>query len=463
MPFYEPPRTHRLRNFLLTLLALAIAALALAWLRGGRPHLTASWPPAVGMHTHLRLQARAGMGLASARIWYEQHGRRLPLLARHWHGRNWWRSTRPRQVALSIPVGRGDVPGLRDGDATLVARFTTANLRRSRLTVRHRLVVRSVPPRLTALTSQQYIVQGGAELLVYRASSGTVRSGVRLAGDFFPGHRLPGAGKGIYFCLFAEPWNVRPPLHARLFGVDDAGNRTQIAFPLHAFAQRFRKRPPFLLTREDLQRLLPPILAHEPQLHAGAHLGPNFVLVDQTLAQSQLRQLARLSRHSVHGFLWHGAFEPLPHAALEARFADQRQFVYRGHVLDDEVHLGDDLASVRHTPIPAANAGRVMMASYFGIYGNAVVLDHGYGLMTLYGHMHDFAVKVGETVAKGQLLGHSDSTGLALGDHVHFSVMVDGVMVNPLEWWDPHWIQAHLWTKLAKFGNTQTQPRRRPQ
>lgn len=460
MPVYSAPRTHRFRSFLLLLLALAFLVFILAWLRGAPPRVTAAWPPAIGMHSTLHLKLHAGMGLASAQVWYIQHGKRLPVWRHRWNGRDFWLAAHPRSFSLALPAGRANVSGLRDGSATLVLRVTATNLRHSSRTLRRRLEVRSVPPQLAALSQQQYIVQGGAELVVYSVSPGVVRTGVRFAGVFFPGHRLPGAPHGTRFCLFAYPYNAAPPLAPRLIAVDNAGNRSQIAFPVHTYPQRFRRRPPFVLTHAMLERIVPPILAHEPHLSPAAHLAQDFVLIDQTLAHRQARQLARLSRHSIHAFLWHGAFLALPHAKLEARFADQRQFVYQGKVLDDEVHLGDDLASVVHTPIPAANAGKVLMAGYFGIYGNAVVLDHGYGLMTLYGHMNDFAVRVGQQVAKGQLLGHSDSTGLALGDHLHFSVLLDGVEINPIEWWDPHWIQAHIWHKLARFGNTQSQPRR---
>ena len=100
----------------------------------------------------------------------------------------------------------------------------------------------------------------------------------------------------------------------------------------------------------------------------------------------------------------------------------------------------------------AANSGRVVWAKYFGIYGNCILLDHGYGLMSLYAHLNDFAVKAGDTVAQGQLIAHSDSTGLAGGDHLHFSMLLDGVQVNPVEWWDGHWIHDRITAKLAEFS-----------
>jgi murein DD-endopeptidase MepM/ murein hydrolase activator NlpD len=70
-----------------------------------------------------------------------------------------------------------------------------------------------------------------------------------------------------------------------------------------------------------------------------------------------------------------------------ASFADRRSYVYRGQTVDQQDHLGLDMAGVSHAPVPASNDGVVVLARFFGIYGNAVVIDHGYGLMSLYGHL----------------------------------------------------------------------------
>jgi murein DD-endopeptidase MepM/ murein hydrolase activator NlpD len=89
-----------------------------------------------------------------------------------------------------------------------------------------------------------------------------------------------------------------------------------------------------------------------------------------------------------------------------------------------------------------------MNASWLGIYGNCVVIDHGLGVQSLYGHLSSFDVKVGDTVTKGQPIGRSGMTGLAGGDHLHFTMLVGGRMVTPVEWWDPHWIADRVERKL---------------
>jgi murein DD-endopeptidase MepM/ murein hydrolase activator NlpD len=113
------------------------------------------------------------------------------------------------------------------------------------------------------------------------------------------------------------------------------------------------------------------------------------------------------------------------------------------------VHQGYDLASTSRAPVLAANDGVVIFVDPLGIYGNTVILDHGLGLFSLYGHLSGFAVEKGEAVSKGNVLGKTGTTGLAGGDHLHFAMLVSGVFVDPLEWFDPRWIREHIEPKLS--------------
>ena len=139
----------------------------------------------------------------------------------------------------------------------------------------------------------------------------------------------------------------------------------------------------------------------------------------------------------------------MPNGKVMSAFADRRTFLYQGKEVDQQFHLGFDLASVQRAPVPAGNAGIVVLARYFGIYGNAVVVDHGYGLMSLYAHLSSIEAVVGREVARGQTLGQTGATGLAGGDHLHFTMLLQGLPVNPNEWWDAHWIDDRLVRKLG--------------
>jgi murein DD-endopeptidase MepM/ murein hydrolase activator NlpD len=138
----------------------------------------------------------------------------------------------------------------------------------------------------------------------------------------------------------------------------------------------------------------------------------------------------------------------LGNSQVEASFADHRTYLYKGQEVDHQIHLGFDLAVTANVPVVAANSGMVINASWLGIFGNCVIIDHGMGVQSLYGHLSALDVKVGDTVAKGQVIGRSGMTGLAGGDHLHFTMLVGGHPVNPVEWWDTHWIQDRVDRKL---------------
>ena len=110
-----------------------------------------------------------------------------------------------------------------------------------------------------------------------------------------------------------------------------------------------------------------------------------------------------------------------------------------------------DLESVANSPVRAGNDGVVALASApggLGIYGKTVILDHGYGLFSMYSHLSQIAVKAGDHVSKGDQLGRTGSTGMAGGDHLHFSILISDTFVNPVEWWDRKWIQNNVTSKI---------------
>jgi len=205
------------------------------------------------------------------------------------------------------------------------------------------------------------------------------------------------------------------------------------------------------LKEEFLARKLPELLpdrgAVPPAQYPQAFLAVNR---DQRRAAEQMkRQLA--TRTQVKP-LWEGAFVQPRNTQVFSNFAETRAYRYAGREIDTQVHMGYDLASLKQSPVPAANSGTVVFAGPLTIYGNAVVLDHGLGLQTLYAHLSSLAVKDGDAVKKGQELGRTGSTGLAIGDHLHYEVLIHGISVTPLEWWDGKWIRDHIGKPLREAG-----------
>lgn len=369
----------------------------------------------------------------------------------------WWRFWAghiPSLWMVTARVGRKEVPELVEGRATLEisasndswGRFFRGG--RSRITLD--LPVRFAPPQIEVLTTQHYINQGGCDMVVFKVSPGTLESGVQVGDYFFPSWPVKDSMPETRLCLFAYPYNLDPKTPARIVARDDAGNESLASFTYEVFPKKFHTDT-INVTDDFMQRVVPPIMSQTPGLEDAGSLLKNFLLVNGHLRQVEARQLVDFSKKTASHFLWTQPFVQLSNSKVEASFADARTYLYNGQVIDHQTHLGFDLAVSQHTPVVAANDGNVVHAGWFGIYGNAVIIDHGCGLDTLYGHLSSIDVKEGEPVKRGQVIGHSGQTGLAGGDHLHFAVLLDGIPVNTIEWWDPHWIHDRIEAKLTAY------------
>ena len=299
------------------------------------------------------------------------------------------------------------------------------------------------PPRLEVLEGQHYINQGGSECVVYRVSENTETSGVFVGDHFFPGYPVKGSDKNLRFALFALEYDWPADAPMKVIARDGAGNEVSAGFWHKVFPKKFRSRD---IPLEDsfVQKVVPEIISHTPEFKDQGDPVKTFVQINSNLRKKNHETITKLAAESPGQFLWNGAFLQLSNSKVESLFADRRTYVYQGKQIDQQDHVGFDLSVVQHYPIEAANDGKVIVADYFGIYGNAVLIDHGAGLISLYGHMSEIGVKPGQMVKKKDVLGKSGATGLAAGDHLHFGLFLHGVPVNATEWWDEKWIKDHV-------------------
>ena len=177
-----------------------------------------------------------------------------------------------------------------------------------------------------------------------------------------------------------------------------------------------------------------------------------FVKINHDLRAANNAKIASLADKTAPELLWKGPFKQLVNTAVEAGFADQRTYAYKGKDIDNAVHLGYDLASLSMAPVHASNRGKVVFAGWLGIYGNCVILDHGMGLQSLYAHLSAIDVKVGDIVESGGNLGRTGSTGLAAGDHLHFTMLLHGRAITPVDWWSAKWVEDRVLRKLREAG-----------
>jgi murein DD-endopeptidase MepM/ murein hydrolase activator NlpD len=454
--FRQGRRRRRRRIVFLLIVALGLAYAALGAFSVGPSPAIEILParPAIGRATPLAVRVtEPKRGIARVQVEIVQGERSVALLDESTAtppGWAFWRRGAVERQA-NFTVGKEKQADHVEGPATIrVAAWPApAWLRRGEpARAESTLPVRLTPPALEILSTQHYVTQGGAEVVHYRVGVTTVRDGVDVGERFFPGAQLPGGLAGDRFALFAVPYDVDDDLAVRLVAEDDVGNRRE-----QAFVDRFAPLPPaedeIQLDDAFLGKVVPEILAATPGATDRGSLLDSYLWINRDLRRANNQELTALAAKSEPAFLWRAPFLPFPGGQVMSSFADRRTYLYGGREVDRQDHLGFDLASVAKADVPAANDGVVVLAKYLGIYGNAVVVDHGFGLMTLYAHLSSIGVQEGERVKRAQPLGRSGATGLAAGDHLHFSFLLHGLPVRPVEWWDAHWIQDRLKRKLG--------------
>ena len=366
-------------------------------------------------------------------------------------------------IHITREIGKQTVPTIKSGPAKIIvtaARKVVRNIRTVESTVTRDVEVRLERPRVSVVSTHHYVNLGGTEMIVYRVTPNDVESGVLVGDVEYPGYPATGArGEGVSItdpslrvAFYALLWDQDLHTPMRVFARDAAGNTARADFDFTAFPKPFKKSR-IELDDKFLDRVVPAILEGTTEVKPDGDTIAKFLVINGELRRKNAAKIAAMVKETSPEMLWGGVvFHPFTNNAVEAAFADQRTYVYQGKEVDKQTHLGFDLASYAGTPIVAANRGKVLYAEELGIYGNCVIIDHGMGVQSLYGHLSSIEVKAGDMVEKEQTLGRSGMTGLAGGDHLHFTMLVNGKMVNPVEWWDSHWIQDRILRKLRTPG-----------
>jgi len=434
-------------------LGVAAAAFLTPLYEGSSPEITLQPTPAhLGLKNIINLQVDdRGRGLASVRAAIIQGGREKVILNRTFGPSSPWQDGGTFRFKKKLVIEPLKL-GLTQGKAVLVIQARDRSLSRwmhgNVAVLETHAAVDTTPPRVSVLSRLAYVNRGGAALAVYRVSPDAVRHGVRVGDHWFRGYTPWPKRPGAALCYFAYSQSLPKNAPIRIWAADAAGNQTQVDPQVRLRWRRFRHEKLKLSDRTIN------ILGSRFAVLAPADVqGPLavFVWVNTKLRGMNHQTIISATKDSADKQYWRGAFVRPP-GKTTAGFGDRRTYFYKNKQISKAVHLGVDLADVSRSPIKAAAAGRVLFAGPLGIYGNCVILDHGLGAATLYGHLSSLETTKGQEVSAGQVLGRSGATGLALGDHLHFSVLVDGIYVDPREWWDPHWIRDNIRLHLQEAG-----------
>jgi len=451
-------------KYLVVLILVAAAGGAgTAWYLAGNapgPIVEFIAPTAVGQTGELVMAVEApGRELGLLEVVLEQEGAVTPVFSLSGEGADRLEPDGENRVVLHAEIGRQRFEGLREGSARIVVtavRPVLFGYREARTVSEHVIDVRLRPPVIGVQSQFHYINHGGSEAVVYRANPPDSASGVRVGDIDYPGFPAAGAGienadESLRVAFFSLLWDQDVNTPITLYARDELGNESSATFDSRVFRKEFRASR-INISDNFLSRVVPAILQNSIDFRVDnpSDLLASYLSINNNLRAQNDDYIRSLSAQTSPEILWRGAFKQLINTAVESGFADQRDYVYNDEVVDHQTHLGFDLASTVNAPVLAANRGRVLHAGWLGIYGNCVILDHGMGLQSLYAHLSSIDVAAGDMVELDAQVGRSGSTGLAGGDHLHFTMLLNGNAITPIDWWSGQWVEDRVIRKFRQ-------------
>jgi len=485
-----------LRGIVLLVVFVGLAALAvLAWerLESSPPAVTGPEAVLLGREAgELRLIVREeGMGLKRITVTLVEDSGERPLLDDAIRG-DWMEGSPEHEREIALRLDPGEL-GLEEGEAALRIRAEDWSWRGNQGELVIPVEIDQTPPRVSVRSGLTYVDQGGSAAVVYELSGEASRDGVEVVGEqgsvFYPGYPFPGpdpdanpgneakTGSGpatetatetatATATEMGKPGPSTPTASDRtrrrvaIFAIDrDAGGDASIAVVAADRAGNESRAGwnvvlrPRVFPSGDVNlpasflREVVPRLAQQAGIDATDPVRA-FEQINTGMRAANERTIREQLAVSVARPLWSGGFLQLSNSKVTSRFAEARVYRVEGRPISSAIHYGYDLASLSGASVPAANSGVVRHAGNLGIYGQCVLVDHGLGVASLYGHLSSLDVQEGDEVAKGQRLGSSGATGLAGGDHLHFAILVGPTYVDPMEWWDSKWVREHVMVKL---------------
>ncbi|MDY6905661.1 MAG: M23 family metallopeptidase [Thermodesulfobacteriota bacterium] len=341
--------------------------------------------------------------------------------------------------------------GIKDGTAMLrvvaVDHSWRGWMKGNRTYVEKPLTIDTRRPDVQVLSRQHYINQGGSGLVIYRVGEPDTRSGVQVGDDFYPGYAGSFSDPSIYMAFFAVRHDQGKGTKIHVTATDRAGNAGVAGFYF------LIKSKQFINDRLNIPDSF--LNMKMPEFQMPGHYETTvdkFIAVNSDLRRENVETIRRACKETESVLHWKGSFLRLPNSARKAGFADHRDYYYKGRKIDEATHMGIDLASLANSDIPAANTGRVVFGDRIGIFGRTVIIDHGFGLFTMYSHLNQIDVSPGQMVNRGDIIGRTGISGLAGGDHLHFGMIVGHTFVNPVEWWDASWINNNITAKIEAIS-----------
>jgi murein DD-endopeptidase MepM/ murein hydrolase activator NlpD len=309
-------------------------------------------------------------------------------------------------------------------------------------------------PEVNILSNSYSVTRGGAGLIVFQVKDDSLKEFFVESGDRrFTS--VPYREEGYYTTLVAWPFNQQN-FSVRIVASDMAGNRRSVNVPFFTIARNYKTS---WIEAKDrfIDGKISDLADSDPQLSLINDRVQKLKAINEDMRNANEELIhglaSKVSPDHVDEWVIQ-PFYPLKNAAKVASYGDERHYYYgnKENEVSQSYHVGLDLASTKMAQIISSNAGKVVYSDHNGIYGNMPMIDHGMGLFTLYGHCSNILVQEHDEISAGTPIAQTGVSGLALGDHLHFGVLVQGIEVRPEEWMDQRWLDNNI-NKIFKEAN----------
>lgn len=307
------------------------------------------------------------------------------------------------------------------------------------------LVIDKKRPQLSVLSNSYSISRGGSALVVFKADDDNMDQ-LYIEGNNEKRFKPQTFYKdGYYISLIAWP-TIDPSFKATVVATDKAGNIAKAHVPLYLIEKEY-KVSNITLSDSFLKGKIADLAEEFEETQGVENSIEQFKLINETVRlknEELIHKLSSVVRDEVVNDFTINKMYPLRNGQVVAHFGDHRKYYYNEEYISESYHMGLDFASNAMAPIKPQNTGEVVFSDYNGLYGNMPMLYHGLGLYTLYGHCSSIAVSSGDKTSVGETIANTGTSGYAMGDHLHFGILVQGIEVRPQEWMDEQWIRLNI-------------------
>lgn len=309
-----------------------------------------------------------------------------------------------------------------------------------------KIVIDKRSPIANIITNSYLLRQGGCGIIVAEITDDNIKDYYVSFNDeevfeFFPFYK-----KNFYISIITWPIDIKEFKKVNIVAVDMAGNKTVTKVPF--YIQPFKEKTDKIKITDDFVNNISKHVLENSNMNVPEGITETFVKVNKEVREKNVKTIREVVRKNLENSgkipFDVKTFIRMPNAATFAQFGERRHYFYNDQKIDEAWHLGMDWASSKRAEIVVTNPGKVIYKGYLGIYGDTAIVDHGWGLATLYAHTSNIDVEVNDDVKTGQKIGNTGSSGAVFGDHLHFGVLVQGIEVNPNEWLDYEWIKVNL-------------------